>query len=211
MRPKTNGEGIPVVACDIDGTLGEYHEWFLDFASKWFGKSMPPVGTINRGQPFWKFMGVTRKDYRDCKLAYRQSGLKRAMPVYPGSASLARAVKSAGAEFWICTTRPYLRLDNIDPDTREWLRRNKIVYDAVIFGADKYRELVRQVTTQRIVAVIDDLPEMLEAAAGLGISRRYLMDQPYNKDYHSARRVHSNNTLARLIEEDIERWRTKTA
>lgn len=176
-----NGAGTPVVALDIDGTLGDYHGHFLRFAEGWYGRPMPSPETINPGLPLHRFMRTTKKTYRDCKLAYRQGGLKRSMPCYSGASEMTRTIRKAGAEVWICTTRPYLRLDNIDPDTREWLRRNKIQYDAVIYGEDKYRELVRQVGLERIVAVADDLPEMVRAAHILGIGNIYLKDQPYNR------------------------------
>jgi hypothetical protein len=204
-RPKTNGEGIPVVAIDIDGTLGDYHSWFLKFAEMWAGKPMPSADEIN-DQPFWKFMRLTRRDYRDCKLAYRQGGYKRGMPVYEGSAELTRKVRASGAEVWICSTRPYLRLDNIDPDTREWLRRNGIEYDAVIFGDDKYHELIRQVTLDRVVAVADDLPEMLEFARLLGIDPRYIRHQPYNSQYPLAVRYDDNSELTARLLEGIDKW-----
>lgn len=209
FRPKTNGEGIPVVACDIDGTLGEYHAYFLEFAAKWFGQEMPSADETNYDQPLWVFMGVPQKEYRDCKLAYRQGGLKRSMPVYEGSSELASEVKRAGAEFWICTTRPYLRLDNIDPDTREWLLRSDIKYDAVLFGEDKYHELARQVTVERIVAVIDDLPEMLDEASKVGVEKRYIRNQPYNTLYEGATRYEDNAGLIEHLRGDIKEWFTR--
>lgn len=175
-----NGHGVPVVALDIDGTLGDYHGHFLRFAEGWLGREMPDPSEINMGLPLHKFMRVSKARYRECKLAYRQGGLKRSMPVYPGAAQLTRALRRNGAQVWICTTRPYLRLDNIDPDTKEWLRRNRIQYDAVLFGEDKYHELARQVPPERIIAVADDLPEYAEAAENLGIGPIYLRDQPYN-------------------------------
>jgi len=176
-----NGADKPVVALDIDGTLGDYHGHFLRFAEGYIGREMPPANIINPGLPLWKHMRVSRNTYRACKLAYRQGGLKRSMPAYPFASELTRKLRRAGAEVWICTTRPYLRLDNIDPDTREWLRRNRIQYDAVIFGEAKYRELVRQVGIHRVVAVADDLPEQIGNAKQIGISHIYLMDQPYNQ------------------------------
>jgi hypothetical protein len=105
---------------------------------------------------------------------------------------------------WICTTRPYLRLDNIDPDTREWLRRNKIQHDAVLWGSNKYRELVRIAGRERVVAVLDDLPEMAEQAASVGIAPVYLRDQPYNRHYSSgvvrwAEFANVRNDINRLI------------
>jgi hypothetical protein len=175
-----NGAGKPVVALDIDGSLGDYHSHFLWFAEKYFGRTMPAASTINPGLPLYQHMGVDKREYDDCKLAYRQGGMKRWMPVYPGAAILTKELRRAGAEVWLCTTRPYLRLDNVDPDTREWLRRNKIEYDAVIYGENKYEELVRQVGLDRIVAVFDDLPEMCEQALELGIRSIYFKEQPYN-------------------------------
>jgi hypothetical protein len=179
MRPT---DWKPVVALDIDGTLGDYHGHFLRFSSSWIGREMPDPRDINPGLPLHKFMRVSKRTYRECKLAYRQGGLKRSMPAYDGASELTRAIRKAGAEVWICTTRPYLRLDNIDPDTRHWLRRNKIQYDAVIYGEHKYRDLTRNVGANRVVLVVDDLPEMIDQAVGR-LLPSLLRDQPYNRHY----------------------------
>lgn len=178
-----NGHGKPVVALDIDGSLGDYHRHFLEFAEKYFGESMPSPRAINPGKQLWEHMGVEQHEYRDAKLAYRQGGFKRWMPAYQGASNITWAIRDSGAEVWICTTRPYLRLDNIDPDTREWLRRNNIEYDAVIFGEHKYAELVRQVGRDRIVAVLDDLPECCIEANAQGIQDIWIRDQPYNQHF----------------------------
>lgn len=173
----------PVVALDIDGTGGDYHGWFLQFAEMYLGRPMPPADKNTDGVPLYKWMGVSKRTYREVKLAYRQGGLKRGMPCYPGFADLARSIRKAGGEVWICTTRPYLRLDNIDPDTRHWLRRNKVQFDGVLWGEHKYRDLVRIVGAERVVAVLDDLPEMI-AQAGMATQGRtlaILRDQPYNR------------------------------
>jgi deoxypyrimidine-specific 5' nucleotidase type C protein (NT5C) len=178
-----NGAGKPVVALDIDGTLGDYHGHFLAFAENYFGRPFPAPDKINPGKRLWEHMGIDLREYRDAKLAYRQGGFKRWMPAYEGADELTRTIRENGAEVWITTTRPYLRLDNIDPDTREWLRRNRIEYDAVLFGDNKYEELVRQVGLSRIVSVVDDLPECLSEAAGNGINQIWIRDQPYNRHF----------------------------
>jgi hypothetical protein len=176
-----NGADKPVIGLDIDGTLGDYHGHFLKFAEGWFGRRMPGPEEVNPGLPLYRFMRVTKRDYRECKLAYRQGGMKRTMPVYPGADLLTKSVRAAGAEIWLCTTRPWQRLDNIDPDTREWLRRNKVEYDYVLYGEDKYEELERQAGKERVIAIVDDLPEMVFEAAQLGLGPRYLRNQPYNE------------------------------
>ncbi|QHB37484.1 phosphatase [Mycobacterium phage Leopard] len=170
----------PVVAIDIDGTLGDYHGHFLHFAEAWYGRPMPAADDINPGLPLHKFMRTSKATYRQCKLAYRQGGLERSMPVYPGAAELTRCLRKAGAEVWLCTTRPYLKLDTQSPNTQHWLRRNKIQFDHLLSGPHKYRDLVKQVGAQRVIGVLDDLPEMYEQAESLGLEP-ILRDQPYNR------------------------------
>lgn len=174
----------PVVALDIDGTLSDYHGWFTRFAELWTGRAMPDPTLNTDGVPLYKWLGMSKANYRQCKLAYRQGGMKRSMPCYPGSSELTREIRKAGCEVWICTTRPYLRLDNIDPDTRHWLRRNRIQYDGVIFGDHKYRELVRLVGAEQVLLVVDDLPPMCEQALSLGLPT-VLRSQPYNVNYEN--------------------------
>lgn len=207
---RTNGHGKPVVALDVDGNLGDYHGHFLSFASNWYGKTMPNPDEINPGLPLHKFMGVSRISYRECKLAYRQGGLKRWMPAYDGASNLTRCIQNAGAEVWICTTRPYLRLDNIDPDTREWLRRNRIRYNAVLFGDQKYKELKRQ-AGDRVCSIADDLPELLQKASLLGYDRLYIRDQPYNQlgKLPRFKRFHNLHELWQYVRNDIDEWRNK--
>jgi hypothetical protein len=169
----------PVIALDIDGTLGYYHEHFLRFASEWLQR--PLASSWLGGEPFWRMLGTSKATYRQIKLCYRQGGMKRSMPVREGAAELARAVRAAGAEVWVCTTRPYLRLDNIDPDTRFWLRHQGIQYDGVLFGENKYRDLAQLVGIERVVAVLDDEPEQCSRAEALGLPTR-IIDRKYNQE-----------------------------
>jgi hypothetical protein len=217
-RQFLSGDGRPVVALDIDGTLGDYHKHFLWFAEMWIGIPMPSPLDINPGLRLSEFMNVPHSLYRECKLAYRQGGLKRFMPAYPYAAELTHNIRATGAQVWICTTRPYLRLDNIDPDTREWLRRYDIKYDAVIFEGisyedgthqvTKYEELVRQIGVNRIVAATDDLPEQTADAFKQGIRRVYLRDQPYNRhDNVRGLRVTSLQDLWFNVRKDIQDWK----
>ena len=175
----------PVVALDIDGTLGDFHSHFTWFAQEWMGREMPDPSLNTSGVPLFKWLGMSKPTYRQCKLAYRQGGLKRSMPCYDGASELTRALRKDGAEVWICTTRPYLRLDNIDPDTRHWLRRNGIQYDSVLFGEHKYRDLNR-LCNSRTMFVVDDLPEMIAQAESQGMEA-LLRRQPYNIKYSDER------------------------
>jgi hypothetical protein len=193
----------PVVALDIDGTLGEYHGHFLRFAAMWLQRPLP--SDWDGEQPFWRTIGTGKVTYRQIKLCYRQGGMKRSMPVRPGAAELARAVRAAGAEVWLCTTRPYLRLDNIDPDTRFWLRTNGIQYDGFLFGENKYRDLVQLVGIERVVAVLDDEPAQCLRAEALGLPTR-IIDRRYNEASNAFRCRNLGHAQVEFAEL-IKKWR----
>lgn len=195
-----------VVGIDVDGTLGDYHGHFLRFAEGWLGKQMPDPQEINPGLPLHKFMRVSKERYRKVKLAYRQGGLKRSMPCYDGARELTVEIRKAKAEIWICTSRPYLQHGPIEPDTREWLRRNGIQYDNIIWGEHKYRDLYKM-CGDNVVATLEDLPTMVRQCNGLMIDC-IIRDQPYNKDEPGPRAMDlwgaQDSLLARL-----EMWRER--
>ncbi len=157
----------------------------------------------------YRWLGVSKTTYRQVKLAFRQSGLKRAMPAFTGASELTRTLRRRGAEVWICTTRPYLRLDNIDPDTRHWLRRNRIQYDGVLFGERKYRDLVKIVGRERVVGILDDLPEMMEQADKVGVLP-FLRHQPWNEHLDvGSRRVRGMSPAVYLFIGLLDDWKRR--
>lgn len=159
----------PVVAVDIDGTLGNYHahlERFIRQYLQWPGPVdvKPYDGSIPYKVWVQETFLISVEEFRTIKLAYRQGAQKRSMPPFPGAGEFCRSIKAQGAELWLTTTRPYLRLDNVDPDTRFWLRRQGIEYDGLLYDEDKYRVLHEIIGEDRVVAVVDDLDEMIESA-----------------------------------------------
>jgi hypothetical protein len=158
----------PIVCVDVDGTMGDYHGHFLNFAWDYLGRTHGGDeydGSIAFSRYCMDAFGIDLATYRQVKLAYRQGGMKRTMPIFDGAHALCWAIRDAGAELWITTTRPYLSLDNIVPDTVEWCRRHEIKYDGMLFDENKYGEFAKRVETERVVAVLDDLPEMYDVAA----------------------------------------------
>jgi hypothetical protein len=170
----------PVIGLDVDGTVGKYHEHFLQFASGYFGIEIslePYDGSV----PLAKWIGVSKERYRQCKMAFRKGGLKRCMPVFDGAENFAKTVRKTGAMLIICTTRPFNMLDNIDPDTREWLKRNRIQHDDILHGERKYRDLARRFGSNRVVMVLEDLPEMIIQALESNCNP-VIINRPHNMD-----------------------------
>jgi 5'(3')-deoxyribonucleotidase len=200
----------PVVAVDIDGTMGMYHKHFLDFASNYLNQQVKDHYVSN--QPFKEWFcsnyRVTTDVWHDIKLAYRQGGMKRTMPVYPDARELCQSIQKAGAELWVTTTRPYIRHDNIDPDTREWLRRHHIPYDYLIYDGHKYKKLAQLVGRERVCAVLDDLlEETSEAEVMFGDWVPIMRKQPFNKATTWRTEATNLQMASRLIDDRIKRWR----
>jgi len=174
----------PVVALDIDGTLGDYHGHFIRFASQYVGRELNSGYHGVPGFREWFALNnnIGTDEFRAIKLAYRQGGMKRSMPVFDGAQALVAEINAHDAELWVTTTRPYLSLDTIVPDTVEWLARNGMTdYFGMLFDEDKYEQLVYRVDPSRIVVVIDDLREMCDAAdKAVGRRVAIMMGTSYN-------------------------------
>jgi len=180
----------PIVAIDVDGTIAEYHRHLHDHCTQYFDLrhlsswNDPWDGSGN----FEDYIGITQQQYQEAKLSFRQGGLKRTMRVMPHTFHLMKKIRQEGAEIWITTTRPWNRFDSVDPDTREWLRRNDIPWDHLLYDDHKYRRLHELVDPERVVAIVDDLPEMYEEAVQMfGYSVPALIVRPHNAAY---RRTH---------------------
>lgn len=162
----------PVVGIDIDGTLARYHEHFFNFAAQWLGAD-PHILNLwleyNGGLDIATWMDIDKRTYRQIKLAYRQGGMKRCMPIFLFARYFMRELANMGLDVWITTTRPYLQVGNVDDDTREWLRRHELPYDHIIYEDDKYGDLLRQVDKARVLCVLDDQLEDHNRAVELGI------------------------------------------
>lgn len=170
----------PVVAVDIDGTLGDYYEHFRKFAELYTQRKITAQWQLGMRGEFSEALGLDKNLYRQIKLAYRQGGMKRSLPAFNGAGSAVRKLRSKGYAVWICTTRPWNRLDNVDPDTQFWIENVCGRVDGITYGEDKYSDLIDLVgDRRRIVGVVDDLPENVLRAKALGLNA-LLMAGPHN-------------------------------
>lgn len=208
----------PVVALDIDGTLADYHSHFLDFAADWLGPDayykLQSAALYDGAEPhrewFCRTFNVDETTFRAIKLAFRQGSQKRTMPIYPGVPELIMEAQDAGAEVWLTTTRPWERFDRVDPDTREWLRRNEIEFDGLIYDEDKMVQLYRLVG-DRVCFVMDDLPEILAAAERLWKGVSVLRKTRFNRGVTWHMMVPDLDSARGVVKGYVESWRISHA
>lgn len=194
----------PVVALDIDGTLGDYYGHFKWFAELYLQRKLECdwTGTTD----FDIALGLDKETYRDIKLAYRQGGMKRSIPVLDGDSgrALVQDIRERlGVQVWICTTRPWQRLDNIDPDTQFWIQHNFGRVDGVIYGEDKYEDLIDIVGRERVLGAVDDLPENVRRAGSLGIRaalRAGRHNLSWRQEYPTVPTITHNSGIYTLVE-----------
>ncbi|UAJ16147.1 phosphatase [Microbacterium phage TinyMiny] len=187
----------PVVGLDVDGTLADYYEHMRWFAELYLQRPVTIDWTFANTAEFSDALQLDKKTYRDIKLAYRQGGMKRSIPVMDDRGTMVKAIRAAGIQVWITTTRPWQRLDNIDPDTQFWLNRNVGRVDGVIYGEEKYMDLLDIVGSDRILGIVDDLPENIVSAMSLGL-RAALAVGDHNAAFRSVRKVPEVRSAADL-------------
>lgn len=202
----------PVVAIDIDGTLGDYHGHFLDFAEQYLAWPGEPDYTRYNGTESFKDWfcgeyGVSHRTWHDIKLAYRQGGMKRSMRMFDDADVLCKAMITMGAELWLTTTRPYLRLDNVDPDTRFWLLKKRIPFHHLLYDEDKYEKLAEQVDPARVVAVVDDQPEQIQEAEQCFGWRIPIQKKGWYNEATNPVGLESLKDIERIIVERIIKWK----
>lgn len=208
----------PVLAVDIDGTLGNYHDHFTSFCALYFQREFR-YAYEGLEQNFEDYLNLTREEYRAAKLAYRQGGMKRSMIPYDGAHALLKAANHLGCEVWVATTRPYQRLDNIDPDTRFWMQQRDMQYHAMLYGDDKYDQLNMHVEAERVVMVIDDLWSQVSKAEAFWPSRTWLVERKHNlivremgeRGEHWHPRCLDMTMAAPALAVEVNSWRRRNA
>lgn len=197
----------PVVALDIDGTLGRYHEHFLNFLEKWLDRPLPMEAWRYDGDgEFSDATGLTKHTYQQAKLAFRAGGFKRWMPAFDGTQQLVNVALAFGAELWITTTRPWMRMDNIDEDTRFWLERMSIPFKGLLFDEHKYQMLCDRIDKGRIAFVLEDQWDMYDEADALGLPVHLARSQ-WNRAIHRQRACGTLGEAATAIHASLNTWR----
>ena len=204
----------PVVALDIDGTLARYHDHFMWFAELYTAAPVYANWLPEYKGEFSKALGMSKSEYRSIKLAYRQGGMKRSIPPMDDRVfETVQYIRSVGIQVWIATTRPWMRLDNIDPDTQFWLEKYCGRVDGVVYGEEKYKDLVDIVGREKILGVFDDLPENMESAKELGLNAVMMAGDHNawwrNEDGRGWHTIHRTKDISTITDGWFEEYRDR--
>lgn len=132
-----------VCGLDIDGVLNFYPDPWVEFLNERLNASFPDLKAVKASVPY--------QLYKDIKYEYRESGIKENLEVRPGAAELTSILKSLGYTIMILTARPFSKHKTLFKQTANWLTKNGIKYDGIIFGEDKYIQILQYVPNLRFM------------------------------------------------------------
>ncbi|HKL23422.1 MAG TPA: dUTP diphosphatase [Candidatus Nanoarchaeia archaeon] len=166
-----------VVGVDIDGVLAAYPEHFLDFVNRKMGTDYSVESLTN--YDIYEALDLPENVTKELKDKFRQSGEKRFIPITEGAREFLKKLRKNGYQIVLLSARPYKKYRRIFADTKEWLEKNNLVHDAILWDEDKCARLIREFGTDKVKFFVEDNLENANDVAD--VSKVYLLDKSYNK------------------------------
>jgi len=165
-----------VVGVDIDGVLAKYPEHFLDFVNRKMGTDYSVESLTD--YDIYEALDLPENVTKELKDKFRQSGEKRFIPVLNGAKKFLKDLKKNGYQIVLLSARPYKKYRRIFADTKEWLKKNNLVHDAILWDEDKCARLIKEFGTDKVKFFVEDNLENANDVADL--SKVYLLNKSYN-------------------------------
>jgi len=163
-------ENEKVCALDLDDVLANSIPFWIKYVNKNLKTNFRDLNRVKNTVPY--------NVYRNLKIGYRVSGVKLQIPPMKHASKLTLELKKRGYEIVIMTARPMRRHKCLFRDTIIWLLKNKICFDAIIWGEDKY---VRAMTdVENLKFLIEDNRYIANKISDFGF-KCYLLNNKYNQ------------------------------
>lgn len=173
LAPDTKIAGV-----DIDGVLADYPRSYIEFINSELGTNYDTSGVAD--YDIGKALGLPVELAMELKDKYRQTGQKRYIPVCEGAKQFLEWLKQQGYTIVLLTSRPYKKYKRIFADTQEWLAKNGLVYDVIIWDETKHERLLKEFGVDRVEFFVDDVAKYCNDIAEIGV-RTFLVNRAYNQ------------------------------
>lgn len=168
------------IGIDIDGVLTDEHNYIIDNATKFFYENNISYSVNKKIYDNHKLFNVTEEEYVLFWENYFLDYINN-IPVRPYAVEVINKLKKERHEIFIITSRPFTTYENeyterMQNIVKDWLKRNNIIYDDLIFSedkADKCKEL-------NVNVMIEDKPENIISVSKVIPVICY--DQPFNEN-----------------------------
>lgn len=185
-------ENQKVCAVDLDDTLSYSIEHWIDFVNKELNTKFNDINKIKNKLSYNK--------YRNLKFKYRECGTKNFIKVRQEAREFTEQLKYNGYDIIIITARPFAVHKNLFNITANWLDKNKIIYDGIIWGKDKHIKAMTEV--ENLSFIVDDHRYIANTCGKFGI-KTYLLTNKYNKGELNKNVTRINNLLQIIKKENM--------
>jgi len=196
QEKRLNFDGRKVVGVDIDGVLAAYPEHFLDFINREVGTDLKVEDLTEYN--VYEALELPYDMTKRLKAKFRETGEKRHIPVLDGAKEFLESLKNNDYKIVLLSARPYKKYKRIFADTQEWLEKNELIHDAILWDEDKCNRLIREFGHDNVEFFVED-----NRNNALDISKTadvYLINRPYNQGETTGNivRVDSLNEILEL-------------
>ena len=166
------------IGIDIDGVLTDEYSFVLDYGTKYFSEKKIKYNLHNDIYDSENIFEVTEKQYNDFWEKYIFYYSENIL-IRPFASEVIKRLKSDGNDIYIITSRSFTTYENkykakMQNIVKEWLDKNNVVYDELMFSRNK-SDICKE---KNIDIMIEDKPENISL-----ISKDRLVicyDHPYN-------------------------------
>lgn len=121
---------------DIDGVLNDYPDCYVDFVNKKLDKNFKNLSEIKST--------LTYREYKEIKYIYRTCGYKENLEVKKYSKEVLKELKRMGYYIIILSSRPVDEINSLIIQTTNWLKKNDLEYDYLMFGNSKHLDVIQK-------------------------------------------------------------------
>lgn len=156
-------------------------------------------------------MGVPREEWEKLKHAFRVSGAKSRLPVFPDAIPFLKALRTRNLQIILLTSRPIDRYPNMFTDTLDWLKHNEMEYDYIWWAVDKAEKVMETEIRHLARMVVDDDRKYIDQYAKAGMASYWLRRSGHPEAASDSTLIHPVSNLREVVEHYDESIRQQEA
>lgn len=159
-----------VCVFDIDGVLNYYPKTWVDFVNEETGSNFESLNIMKDN--------LSYRQYKALKEKYRISGVKENLDIRFRAKEAIDGLRELGYKIIIISARPVTKYSTLYKQTVNWLTKNGIEFDNLIFSERKQFEVIKYYPEMSFM--VEDNRMLANIIASLGF-KVFLMDNKYNQ------------------------------
>jgi uncharacterized HAD superfamily protein len=201
QEKQLNFESNKIVGVDIDGVLADYPDCFINYVNDKVGTNFK-AEDLDQYNLYEAITDIPTEVMKELKHDFRKSGQLKKVGVLPGAKEFLQSLRNKSYKIVLLSARPYKEYRRIFADTKEWLDKNGLIYDAILWDEDKLNRLIREFGENNVSFFVED---NLKNANSISKSTKvYLLDKSYNQGKTDSNISRVNN-LREVLEGEEKR------